>query len=114
VARTNVTVALRSHGIAQPTVDDARIVVSELMGNALRHAQPLTSGGLTVGIEVGADSVRIWVSDGGSATLPTLVSPPVMSPSGRGLSIVRTLTRSWGVQERPSGNTVFGVLARQP
>lgn len=113
-ARTNVTVALRAFGVPHQTIDDARIIVSELVGNALRHAQPLSTGGLTVGIEVDDDSVRVWVSDGGSDTLPALVSSPVLAIRGRGLAIVRTLTRSWGVQERASGNTVFGVLARVP
>lgn len=113
-ARTNVAVALRALGVPHQTIDDARIIVSELVGNALRHAQPLSTGGLTVGVEVDEDSVRVWVSDGGSATLPALVSSPVLAIRGRGLAIVRTLTRSWGVQERATGNTVFGVLVRVP
>ena len=54
----------------------------------------------------------IFVNDGGSATLPTLISTPLLSLGGRGLSIVRTLTRDWGVQETRNGNTVFGVLDR--
>lgn len=51
------------------------------------------------------------MSDGGSATLPTVLHPPTLAPSGRGLTIVRTLTREWGVLESAEGNTVFGVLA---
>ena len=110
-ARTHITVALRRHGIAQHVVDDARIVVSELLGNALRHARPIRDGGLLLSLDVEADSVRLEVSDGGSATLPTLLHPPALALSGRGLTIVRTLTREWGVHETADGNTVFGVLA---
>jgi hypothetical protein len=63
-----------------------------------------------VGLILEATAVRIFVVDGGSATLPTLLNPPPMAIGGRGLSIVRTLSRDWGVQETGSGNTVFGVL----
>jgi anti-sigma regulatory factor (Ser/Thr protein kinase) len=107
----NVTVALRRYGVPQQVVDDARIVVSELLGNALRHARPIQDTGLMLSLEVQPDSVRLSVSDGGSATLPTLLHPPDLALSGRGLTIVRTLTREWGVREGVDGNTVFGVLA---
>lgn len=110
-ARTNVTVALRRYGVPQHVVDDARIVVSELLGNALRHARPIQNAGLVLSLEIEADSVRLAVSDGGSATLPTLLHPPDLALGGRGLTIVRTLTREWGVREDADGNTVFGVLA---
>lgn len=110
-ARTKVTVALRRHGVPQHVVADARIVVSELLGNALRHARPNQDGGLVLTLEMQPDSVRLSVSDGGSATLPTLLHPPDLALGGRGLTIVRTLTREWGVREGADGNTVFGVLA---
>ncbi len=109
-ARTCVTGVLRRVGIAQAVVDDARIVVSELLANALRHARPLPEGCLQVGLELRRGSLRIFVTDGGAATLPTLINPPPMSIGGRGLSIVRTLTRDWGVNESSGGNTVFGVI----
>lgn len=106
-----MTVALRRHGIAQQVVDDARIVVSELLGNALRHARPIPNEGLVMSLEVDDDVVRVAVADGGSATLPALLHGPDLASSGRGLRIVRTLTREWGVREDDRGNTVFAVLA---
>lgn len=112
VARAHVTVLLRRCSVPQQIVEDAQVVVSELVGNALRHARALPSGTIDVGLEIAHDSVRIFVVDGGSATLPTLLSPPPLSLGGRGLSIVRTLTRQWGVHETRDGNTVFGVLDR--
>ncbi len=111
-ARINVTVALRHLAVGQATVDDARVVVSELLGNAIRHARPLPDGSLTVNLLVGQRVLRLAVDDGGSPTLPALLRPPVLAPSGRGLSIVRTLSTAWGVHEGVSGNTVFGVLRR--
>ncbi len=109
-ARTHVTVVLRHLGVPAPVVDDACLVVSELLANALRYARPLPQGQLQVGLEVGEDALRLLVIDGGSATVPSLVSSSPMSAGGRGLSIVQRLTRDWGVRESRSGNTVFGVL----
>ncbi|MEP6666963.1 MAG: ATP-binding protein [Nocardioidaceae bacterium] len=109
-ARTTITVALRRHGVTPGVIDDARMVVSELLGNALRHARPLPDGVLRVVLEIQDGAIRLSVVDGGSATLPTLLSPPTMALGGRGLSIVRNLTRDWGVLESRGGNTVFGVL----
>jgi anti-sigma regulatory factor (Ser/Thr protein kinase) len=109
-ARTNVTAVLRRHGLSQRVIDDARIVVSELVANAVRHARSIPNVGLTLSLEVGGDAVRLAVTDGGSATLPTILHPPDLALSGRGLTIVRTLTSEWGVREGSDGNTVFGVL----
>jgi len=111
-ARTHLTVALRSLSVSQAIVDDARMVVSELVGNALRHARPLPHGMLRVELVAGHDFVRVCVVDGGSVTLPALLHTPVLSLGGRGLAIVRSLTRDWGVRETRTGNIVFGVLDR--
>lgn len=110
--RTDITVELRRCGVVQRTIDDARIVASELLGNALRYAEPLATGGLGVCLQVQPNWVRIAVSDGGSMTLPALLHSPMLAPGGRGLAIVNTLASTWGVQERSDGNTVFGVLQR--
>lgn len=110
-ARTTVGGVMSRLGADSSLVDDARLVISELLGNALRHARPLPDGTIQVGVRVEADTVRLFVTDGGSPTLPTLLNPPPLALGGRGLSIVRTLTRDWGVHETHAGNTVFGVLA---
>jgi serine/threonine-protein kinase RsbW len=109
-ARTTIAGELRRHGVSNTVIEDARVVVSELLGNALRHARPLPDGVLRVGLEINPGTIRLSVIDGGSATLPTLLTPPTLAIGGRGLSIVRHLTRDWGVLESRGGNTVFGVL----
>lgn len=111
-ARLNITVALRYAGVEQQTLDDARVVVSELLGNALRHARATIDGSLKVDVAVSDDEVIIEVADGGSATLPTLTNPLPLATNGRGLAIVRTLARRWGVRESPAGNVVYGILGR--
>lgn len=110
-ARLNVTLTLRRLGVPQRVIDDARLVVTELLANALRHARPTGSGCLVLRMSVLPDAVRLAVADGGSATVPRLLHPPSSATSGRGLSIVGTLTREWGVVGEDDGTTVFGVLS---
>ena len=50
-------------------VDDAVLVLSEVMSNALRHARPVGSGKVKVAWDVRAGAVEIEVTDGGGATL---------------------------------------------
>jgi len=109
-ARRRVAAELAGRGVPREVVEDARVVVSELLGNALRHARPGRSGEIELRLTVDEDRIRLAVVDGGSATLPTLRTPPELSTTGRGLSIVRTLTCEWGVREAETGNTVYGVL----
>ena len=50
--------------------DDARLVVSELVGNAVRHARPLADGTMQVAWGQADDAVDIAVTDGGALTTP--------------------------------------------
>ncbi len=44
VARANLKTWLDEGGSSTGPVDDARIVISELVGNSVRHARPLPGG----------------------------------------------------------------------
>jgi serine/threonine-protein kinase RsbW len=111
-ARRLASQTLGARGVRSDLVADSLSVVSELVGNALRHARPRTDGDIEVALVLDDESIVISVADGGAATVPSIVSPAPMARSGRGLGIVHTLTRDWGVKESSDGNTVFGVLAR--
>jgi anti-sigma regulatory factor (Ser/Thr protein kinase) len=93
---------LRGRGLPGLVVDDAALVLSELVGNAIRHGAPLPSGGIRVGWTVGPEIIRIEVADGGRGPLRHEASvPPAGGGSadaehGRGLAIVSLLTTSWG------------------
>ena len=93
---------LRGRGLPGLVVDDAALVLSELVGNAIRHGAPLPSGGIRVSWTVGPDIIRIEVADGGRGPLRHEASePPAAGGSadderGRGLAIVSLLTVSWG------------------
>lgn len=105
-ARERVCAELTRHGASRQAVEDAALIVSELVGNALRHADPLPSGCVRLTWQIDCHQVEIAVSDGGSG------SPPPGGPlaEGRGLDIVDHLADTWGVRRWDQAVTVWAVL----
>jgi anti-sigma regulatory factor (Ser/Thr protein kinase) len=101
---------LQTRSVSEVVVDEAEIVVSELVSNAVRHARPLTDGMLRVHWKVKAGVVEVEVTDGGSDTSPRPAPRTIWAPSGRGLRIVRSLAHEWGVTEDRNGSTVWASL----
>jgi anti-sigma regulatory factor (Ser/Thr protein kinase) len=101
-ARRRLVDELRARGIASRVVDDAALVISELVGNAVRHGAPLAAGGIRVAWTVTDSLVRVEVADGGRGPLRHEVIEPrpgggsADAETGRGLAIVALLTTSWG------------------
>lgn len=91
-------------------VDEAEIVVSELVANAIRHAKPLADGAIRIHWKVKNNVVEVEVSDGGGPTVPRPAPPTTWAPGGRGLRIVRSLAHEWGVIEESHGRTVWASL----
>ena len=75
-------------------VDDLRLVVSELVTNAISHAGTPS----TVVLERSGPSVTLTVRDC-SPSLPLLTAANSTAGSGRGLGIVDVLSRDWGVTD---------------
>jgi serine/threonine-protein kinase RsbW len=90
--------------------DDARLVVSELVGNAVRHARPLADGTMQVAWVAGPTGLDIAVTDGGARTAPEKVDAGVSDLAGRGLAIVETLASRWWVESTRSRTTVHALL----
>jgi serine/threonine-protein kinase RsbW len=101
---------LRALEVDATVVDEAEIVISELVANAVRHAKPLADGSIRVNWTVRADVVEVEVTDGGGPTIPRPAPASPWSASGRGLRIVRSLAHEWGVQEDRNGHTVWVSL----
>ncbi|HKB31467.1 MAG TPA: ATP-binding protein [Streptosporangiaceae bacterium] len=115
VARRRLTTELLGAGIREPAAHDAALVMSELLSNALRHANPLPDGHVRVGWRLDADMLEVTVSDGGAVTRPHASRASLSSLGGRGLSIVTHLTWQWGVRTEDGGcTTVWAVLPVQP
>jgi anti-sigma regulatory factor (Ser/Thr protein kinase) len=98
---------LEHNGFAGEAVDDARVVVSELVGNCVRHAAPLPVNDIVVAWALDNGDLVISVSDGGSATTtPHAVQAAGAAISGRGLSIVEALAERWWVEDAQGQSTV--------
>ncbi|MEU4233753.1 ATP-binding protein [Nonomuraea sp. NPDC026600] len=81
-------------------VEDARLIVSELITNALIHsASGLQGGVVTVEVvAVNAEIVRVEVSDDGSDTVPRARESGDDDCHGRGLWLVEQISLKWGVR----------------
>ena len=101
---------LESRDVPTVVVDEAEIVVSELVSNAIRHARALSDGNLRVHWKVKAGVVEVEVTDGGSESSPRPAPRTIWAPSGRGLRLVRSLAHEWGVTEDRNGTTVWASL----
>jgi anti-sigma regulatory factor (Ser/Thr protein kinase) len=114
VARRRVCAELAEAGVPQPVLDDLEVVLSELMGNSVRHARPIAGGVLLVGWRVCDGEVSVRVTDGGSSSRVEPRESSPLSDSGRGLQIVERLSRAWGVTEHAGAlRTVWAVLSLQ-
>jgi anti-sigma regulatory factor (Ser/Thr protein kinase) len=110
---------LRGRGLPGLVVDDAALVLSELVGNAIRHGAPLPTGGIRVSWTVGAETIRVEVADGGrgplrhEATVPLAAGGSADAERGRGLAIVSRLTSSWGSAFDSTSAVVWADIAAQ-
>jgi len=93
--------------------EDAALVVSELLGNAMRHASSFPDGRLIVSWGVGEAGVEISVTDGGGPTMPAVGEPNLTGAGGRGLSIVASVAATWGVDKHGGETTVWAVIPLQ-
>lgn len=93
--------------------DDAVLLTSELVTNAVLHTSSGRPGG-TVVITVleAAGGVRVEVADSGSELTAPLVRSDVFTADGHGLFLVQSLADQWGYLRDESGTTVWFWLAR--
>jgi DNA-binding NarL/FixJ family response regulator len=100
VARSFVRETLRSWGVTDP-LDDALLVVSELVSNAIVHAR--SSCELRLGLS--PVIVRVEVVDAGGGT-PDPLPPSRTRPHGRGLTLIDAVASAWGVDPQVAGGKV--------
>lgn len=101
---------MKERGSSTEQIDDARVVVSELVANSVRHAQPLSDGSLVVAWMMTGEGLKISVTDGGAVTTPHTIDALASATSGRGLSIVATLVTDWWMENTASRTTVHTML----
>jgi anti-sigma regulatory factor (Ser/Thr protein kinase) len=96
-------------------LSDVAIVVAELVGNAVRHAEPLPGGVLRVAWRLRPSAegevVEVRVTDGGAPGRPRLRTVDAEAGDGRGLTIVAALADRWGVDRDGLGQSVWAELS---
>lgn len=90
--------------------DDVRLVVSELVGNAVLHADPVDGGAIDLTWERTDERIELTVRDGGGATRPERRNAAPTDVNGRGLQIVDALTTRWWVESDGDSTVVHAVL----
>ncbi|MFC9229488.1 ATP-binding protein [Streptomyces decoyicus] len=131
MARRRMREELLASGVQDTVVDDAVLVLSELLSNSCRHARPIYENGSPGSVtpdtkDAPSASVRaswridaqgrltVAVTDGGGPTRPLPATPSVTARGGRGLAIIRSLAKDWGVRDTVAGEvTVWAVLSLQ-
>ncbi|MFF0389463.1 ATP-binding protein [Kitasatospora sp. NPDC004615] len=132
-ARRRLRNDLGDRSIPDGVIDDAVLILSELLSNSCRHARPLPADDpdeadrssewhphgdddAEIGTVLwswrmrGDGLLTLEVTDGGATTRPVPASPSVSAHGGRGLSIVGKLARDWGVRHAPGQVTVWAEL----
>ena len=99
----------QAHQLPPTTLEDALLLTSELVTNAIRHGRPE----VTLAVALEPSALTVVVTDT-SPDLPPLDprTPHPDSPTGRGLLIVHTLATRWGVTPQPAqpGKAVWFAL----
>lgn len=101
---------LRRTGVRESVVDDAGLVVSELLTNGLVHGSPNADRTIAVSWCVRPECLWLSVVDGGSVDELKAVQLNDHALSGRGLAIVDHVCDRWGF-ERSNGTRVTAELA---
>ncbi|MDQ1037399.1 anti-sigma regulatory factor (Ser/Thr protein kinase) [Streptomyces sp. V3I8] len=116
-ARHRMRDQLRRGGVAETVIDDAVLILSELLSNACRHGRPLGDALAGDGDVRAAWRVEptgrlvVEVTDGGGPTRPVPSTPSVTAHGGRGLNIITALADDWGVRDDTRGElTVWAIV----
>lgn len=106
-ARRFVRSTFGTWDIGDELTQDALIIASELVTNAITHGHSPCE----LRLAAHDAAVRVSVLDRGEGT-PDLLAYSETRPHGRGLHIVGALSTAWGVDRVPQGKLVWAQLRR--
>lgn len=89
--------------------DDAVLIVTELVTNAVTHA----GSDCRLRLAAGAHALRIEVTDSGAGT-PDPLPPSATRNHGRGLHMIDAVAAAWGVEPVAAGGKVVWAEIRRP
>ncbi|MER5740101.1 ATP-binding protein [Streptomyces sp. NPDC002262] len=99
----------------EPLIDDAQVVVSELVTNAVRHGNGIIRMGLQlIALDDGSEHLLLEVHDQGRGLDPERLrqhAPCGLAEGGRGLELVSHIAAAWGDAPAADGHTTWVCLA---
>jgi serine/threonine-protein kinase RsbW len=103
-ARRATRSVLEEWQVPDAVVEDALLVVSELVTNAVRHAGESS----TIELEIGQSGslLRVALSDASTAS-PSPRSASHVAEGGRGMAILAALSDRWGIEPHGGGKQVW-------
>ena len=104
--RRYVRVLLENWGLGAEIVEDALVVVEELVATVVDHARTRVA----LGGQRSSTILRIAVQDECAAD-PVLQPFDAHARRGRGLQLVASLSQQWGYEHHDGGKTVWADLA---
>ena len=110
VARTRLAAFLTVHRASNAVIDDALIVISEMIANAVSHGVPAEDGTIEISWSINGTLLELSVHDGGVGGTLKPVDFDADSLSGRGLSIINRVADRWWV-DMSKGTRVNAELA---
>ena len=90
-------------------LEDATLLVSELVTNAVRHAPPGGVPGIELRLKVDPARVRVVVSDPGAGFVAAPRLPTASESSGWGLYLVDRIADRWGVITKDRSEVWFEI-----
>lgn len=110
VARTRLAGFLTMHRASNAVIDDALIVISEMIANAVCHGEPDADGTIEVSWSINNSLLELSVLDGGEGGSLEPVDFDEDSLSGRGLAIISRVADRWWV-DMSKGTRVNAALS---
>jgi anti-sigma regulatory factor (Ser/Thr protein kinase) len=111
-ARRVLADCLSGH-VAERVLEDAGLLVSELVTNSVTHGATGESKHLEVSVGLSEERVRVVVTDPGPGFVADAATGGVDEPGGFGLFLVTQVADAWGVSGEEEPTTVWFELRRR-
>ena len=113
VARTRLAAFLTVNRASAEVIDNALIVISEMIANAVCHGVPTSDGTIEISWSINGTLLELSVYDAGKGGSLKPIDFDEDSLSGRGLSIINRVADRWWV-DMSTGTRVNAELGLSP
>jgi anti-sigma regulatory factor (Ser/Thr protein kinase) len=100
--------------VGSERADDARLIATELVSNAVRHGAIPPGGDITLSLGTSEGTVTIVVEQPTPTSSARVADPSSDREGGFGLLLVDRLADSWGVEHGKPGRVWFAIVGQDP